>query len=80
MDGEFNISVPTIRYNLKGNKYDAYVFLRIFSRKEKDKFRSKNTNILKKSIDLLITPIFFIFKIIIYILFFQCFRNKIKIE
>ncbi len=67
-------------YNLKGNKYDAYVFLRIFSRKEKDKFRYKNTNILKKSIDMLITPIFFILKIIIYILFFQCFRNKIKIE
>ena len=66
-------------YNLKGNKYDAYVFLRIFSRKEKDKFRYKNTNILKKSLDMLITPILFIFKIIIYILFFQCLRNKIKI-
>lgn len=67
-------------YNLKGNKYDAFVFLRIFSRKEKDKFKYKNSNILTKSIDLLINPIFFILKIIIYILFLQCFRDKIKIE
>ena len=67
-------------YNLKGNKYDAYVFLRLFSRKEKDKFRNKNANIIIKLVDMLINPIFFIFKIIIYILFFQCFRDKIKIE
>ena len=67
-------------YNLKGNKYDAYVFLRIFSRKEKDKFRYRNSNMIKKSIDMLMNPIFFIFKIIIFCLFFQCFRNKIKIE
>ena len=67
-------------YNLNKNKYDAYVFLRIFKRKEKDKFRYKNSNIVKKSIDLVINPIFFIFKIIIYILFFQCFKDKIKIE
>ena len=67
-------------YNIKGNKYDAHVFLRIFSRNEKDKFRYKNTNIIKKSLDLLINPIFFIFKIIIFCLFFQCFKNKIKID
>ena len=67
-------------YNLNKNKYDAYVFLRIFKRKEKDKFRYKNSNIVKKSIDLVINPIFFISKIIIYILFFQCFKDKIKIE
>ena len=34
-------------YNIKGNKYDAYVFLRIFTRKEKDRYRNKNTNALK---------------------------------
>ena len=67
-------------YNIKGNKYDAYVFLRIFTRKEKDRYRNKNTNALKKLLDMLINPIFLIFKIIIYILFFQCFKNKIKIE
>ena len=67
-------------YNIKGNKYDAYTFLRIFTRKEKDNYRNKNNNVLKKILSLLINPIFMIFKIIIYILFFQCFRNKIKIE
>ena len=68
-------------YNIKGNKYDSYVFLRIFSRKEKDLYKKKNIIFVKKTIDMLIiNPIFFIFKIIIYILFFQCFKNKIKIE
>ena len=67
-------------YNIKGNKYDAYVFLRIFTRKEKDRYRNKNTNALKKLLDMLINRIFLIFKIIIYILVFQCFKNKIKIE
>ena len=67
-------------YNIKGNKYDAYVYLRIFTRNEKDKYRYKNSNVIKKSLDLLINPIFFIFKIIIFCLFFQCFRNKIKID
>ena len=67
-------------YNIKGNKDDAYVYLRIFTRNEKDKYRYKNSNVIKKSLDLLINPIFFIFKIIIFCLFFQCFRNKIKID
>ena len=67
-------------YKIKGNKYDAYVFLRIFSRKEKDIFRYKNSNSLIKIIDMLINPIFFIFNIIIFCLLFQCFRNKIKID
>ena len=67
-------------YNIKGNRYDAYSFLRIFTRKEKDKFRYQNSNLIKKSLDLLINPIFFIFKIIIFCLLFQCFRNKIKID
>ena len=67
-------------YNLNGTKYDAHVFLRIFSRKEKDRFRYKNSNVIKKSIDMLLNPIFFIFKIIIFIIFLQCFRNKIKLK
>ena len=67
-------------YNIKGNRYDAYSFLRIFTRKEKDKFRYQNSYLIKKSLDLLINPIFFIFKIIIFCLLFQCFRNKIKID
>ena len=67
-------------YNLSGTKYDAHVFLRIFSRKEKDRFRYKNSNVIKKSIDILLNPIFFIFKIIIFIIFLQCFRNKIKLK
>ena len=67
-------------YNLNGTKYDAHVFLRIFSRKEKDRFRYKNSNVIKKSIDILLNPIFFIFKIIIFIIFLQCFKNKIKLK
>ena len=67
-------------YNLNGTKYDAHVFLRIFSRKEKDRFRYKNSNVIKKSIDILLNPIFFIFKIIIFIISLQCFRNKIKLK
>ena len=67
-------------YNLNGTKYDAHVFLRIFSRKEKDRFRYKNSNVIKKSIDILLNPIFFIFKIIIFIIFLKCFRNKIKLK
>ena len=67
-------------YNLNGTKYDAHVFLRIFSRKEKDRFRYKNSNVIKKSIDILLNPIFFIFKIIIFIIFLQCFRTKIKLK
>ena len=48
-------------YNIKGNRYDAYSFLRIFTRKEKDKFRYQNSNLIKKSLDLFNKPDFFYF-------------------
>ena len=75
--------VSTIKnyYNLNGTKYDSYVFLRILTRKEKDDFRAKNSNILQKILNILIlNPINFVVKIILYLLLFQCFKNKIKIK
>ena len=76
-------NVATIKnyYELKGNHYDSEVFLKIFTRKEKDEFRSKNYSILRKIINLLIiTPMNVVYKIIFFILFFQCFRSKIKTQ
>ena len=67
--------------NLKGGSYDSEVFLKIFSRKEKDEFREKNRNIWEKfAHNLIITPFNFIIKIILFLVLFQCFRNKIKSE
>lgn len=68
-------------YDLNGNYYDCEVFLKIFSRKEKDDFRAKNYSLCRKVINILfITPMNVIYKIIIFFLFFQCFRDKIKVD
>ena len=68
-------------YDINGDYYDCHVFLRIFTRKEKDDFRDKNYTRLRKIINtFIITPMNFIYKIIIFFLFFQCFRNKIKVD
>ena len=75
--------VSTIKnyYNIKGQLYDCEVFLKIFTRKEKDDFRVHNYSILRKILNkLILTPIHIIYKIIIFILLFQCFRKKIKSE
>ena len=75
--------VSTIKnyYELKGTYYDSEVFLKIFTRKEKDDFRAKNYSILRKIINLLVlTPINIVFKVIFFFLLCQCFRNKIKTE
>lgn len=74
-----NVSTIKNYYNLKGTHYDSEVFLRIFSRKEKDEFREKNRNFLEKmGNNLIITPFNFVIKIILFFVLFQCFRNKIK--
>ena len=68
-------------YDLNGEKYDANVYLKIFTRKEKDYFRAKHYSILWKFISTcFIPPMNVFFKIIIFFLFFQCFRKKIKAE
>lgn len=75
--------VSTIKnyYNLKGIKYDSNVFLKIFTQKEKDDFHQKNRNLLLKIIYLvIIDPLSILIKVILFIVLFQCFRNKIKIE
>ena len=75
--------VSTIRnyYNLKGGKYDCNVFLRIFTRKEKDDFKEKTRNWYEKLANyFIITPFNFVIKIFLFFLLFQCFRNKIKTE
>ena len=75
--------VSTIRnyYNLNGGKYDCNVFLRIFTRKEKDDFKEKTRNWYEKlAYCLIVTPFNFVIKIFLFFLLFQCFRNKIKTE
>ena len=80
-NGFKNVSTIKNYYDLKGNFYDSNVFLKVFSRKEKDEFRRKKFSFGKKMINMfIITPINAIYKIIIFILFFQCFREKIKID
>ena len=66
-------------YDLNGKNYDANVYLRILSRKEKDDFREKNRTYLTKVIyKYIIKPINFLIKIILYVLLLQCFRKKIN--
>ena len=75
--------VSTIRnyYNLNGGKYDCSVFLRVFTRKEKDEFKERTRNWYEKMANyLIITPFNFVIKIILFFLLFQCVRNKIKTE
>jgi GNAT superfamily N-acetyltransferase len=68
-------------YNINENLYDCDVFLRIFTRKEKDDYRAKHYGFLRKLINLIIiTPLNIVYKIIIFIFLFQCFRNKIKVD
>ena len=75
--------VSTIKnyYDIKGNFYDSDVYLKVFSRKEKDEFRRKNYSFGRKIINrFVLMPINAIYKIIIFILFCQCFRDKIKFD
>ena len=68
-------------YDIKGVPYDSDVFLKIFTRKEKDEFRRKNYALWKRLLyNFFLTPMNVIYKIIIFIVFCQCFRNKIKID
>ena len=72
--------VSTIKnyYTLNGTKYDSNVFLRIFTKKEKDDFNQKNRNIIQKIINVFLDLFSVIIKFILFIVLFQCFRNKIK--
>ena len=75
--------ITTIKnyYNIEGNFYESKVFLKVFTRKEKDEFRRKNYSLGKKLINFFIfMPINAMYKIIIFILFCQCFRDKIKYD
>lgn len=75
--------VTTLRnyYDINENVYDCDVFLKIFTRKEKDCYRAKNYTLLRKIINMIIiTPLNIVYKIIIFIFLFQCFRNKIKVD
>ena len=68
-------------YNIEGNFYEANVFLKVFTRKEKDEFRKKNYSLGKKLINYFIfMPINAMYKIIIFMLFCQCFKDKIKFD
>jgi hypothetical protein len=64
-------------YDLNGKNYDANVYLRIITRKEKDEFRAKNRTYFNKIIHkYIINPIKFVIKIILYALLLQCLRKK----
>ena len=68
-------------YNINKNKYDAYVFLKIFSRKDKDDNINKKISCFQRIIYLFaIDPISFVVKIFLIIFFLQCFKKKIKIK
>ena len=67
-------------YDLKGVYYDCEVFLKVFTRKEKDNFRDKHSSSLQKILNKLFFPFSAFLKVIIFFLFFQCFRGKIKKE
>ena len=68
-------------YDIKSNYFDADVFLRVFTRKEKDNFRRIKYSFISKLFNyFVLTPMNIIYKIIIFFLFCQCFRSKIKYE
>ena len=68
-------------YDIKGNFYDSDVYLKIFSRKEKDEFRRKNYSFWRKILNrVILMPLNAVYKIIFFVLFCQCFRDKIKID
>ena len=69
-------------YDIEGKKYESDVYIKIFTRKEKDSrsqyiysmmtFKQKCINIC------ILKPFYFIIKILMFIFCFQCFRNKIR--
>ena len=68
-------------YDIKNQFYDSIVFLKIFTRKEKDDFRRKNFSLWRKLLNnFVLLPMNIIYKIIIFFFCCQCFRNKIKID
>ena len=80
-NGFTNVSTIKNYYNIKNELYDSKVFLIFFTRKEKDEYRAKKYSLLRKIVNILIIyPFNFIYKIIIFIFFFQCFRDKIKVD
>ena len=69
-------------YDIEGKKYESDVYIKIFTRKEKDSrsqyiysmmtFKQKCINIC------ILKPLYFIIKILMFIFCLQCFRNKIR--
>ena len=80
-NGFENVAMIKNYYNIKNKFYDSIVYLKIFTRKEKDEFRKKNFSFWKKLLNnFILMPMNFIYKIIFFFLFCQCFRDKIKID
>lgn len=76
-------NVTTIKnyYHIKGQHYDSNVFVKIFTRQEKDYYKFITKGFVYKFFDFtLFTPLSLILKIVIFFLFFQCFRQKIKYD
>ena len=71
-------------YKIEDKFYDSDVYVRIFTREQKD-LRNKNVYAMmtykEKFIKTyLLKPYYFIIKIMLFIFFLQCFRKKIKTE
>ena len=75
-----NVTVIKNYYNIKNEVYDSIVFVRIFTREEKDEFRKKHRGICSKTTNIILSPLYLVLKIIFYFLFCQCFRGKIKMD
>ena len=78
--------VKTIKdfYNIEDKLYDSDVYIRIFTREQKD-LKNKNVYSMmtckeKLIKTCLVKPFYFIVKIFMFIFFLQCFRKKIKTE
>lgn len=67
-------------YDIKDKVYDSIVFVRIFTRKEKDEFREKHRGICSKVTNIILSPVYLVLKIIFFFIFCQCFREKIKTD
>ena len=80
------VCLKTIKdfYDIDNKKYDSDVYIKIFTRKEKDKKNQYIYSIIsfkeKLKTYLVMKPFYFIIKIFIFIFFLQCFRKKIKTE
>lgn len=69
----FVYSTTLINYfDIKGEYYDSKVFVRMLAKKEKDLYKEKRTNIITTILNMvLVEPLSFIIKIILFFILFH---------